>query len=134
MGKKHKGQLTISYPQGMNSDYVEIRIVDEASGRQFVECQVEYAEFAKCLGARAYQPCTFEIRDTDKIGLNREHKRLRFDGSFSHFDKKSAANLAALCKEHEVDGWEADVDGALRTQQHSGGTNVHFFRYVPSET
>lgn len=123
-----EGMFTISYPTGWKSGFVSISIIDEKSGRQFIEASISYEEFTAALSSKYGRPCTFSLHHLDKVGFKREVRSYNFP--ISSYSENAEDKLKALCSVHEVDGWEADIKGAMSTKQGSNYTLVHFYRYV----
>jgi hypothetical protein len=130
---KLQGALSITYPFGGEPrDVVALRITDVASGAHFVELEISFHDFTAALSTRSSQPCALEVRGLGCVGKRREVKTIAFQMSIGKFDRdtKEYKQFISMIEAEEKEGWQGDVDGALRTQQPHGVTNVVFRRWV----
>ena len=131
---KFKGKLTISSPRSSSraDGWVSITLVDESSGREILEVDLEYDEFGKALTGLSYRPCEFEVSSLDLIGKNLETKEEIITYN-RDFDRKNdlPARKKAL-KPFEVDGWQGSPDdlGNWHNSKGNGQWRVGFRRYV----
>jgi hypothetical protein len=150
LSKKMKGSITIGCPSGPEGRNISIEIRDEASGTEFLSCEMSMEEFCRAAVAHeAYVPITFELRP-ECVGYKFEHKTelVLFDmyehGHVSDPDTKPRSKVAAAAlKPFEVDGWIAhDRDlynghNSLRAEEKGDNRRfqrVHFNRYVHPKT
>lgn len=76
MSKKLQGKLTISRVHNSHEgDYVEIRVVDEASGCEVVSVECSILDFGNAVLNLAFQPCRFELRPAN-AGNKREMREI----------------------------------------------------------
>jgi hypothetical protein len=133
-----KGSLRIGFPTGGGCDsrYVSIEVMDDASGSQVFEVQVGYEEFTTAL-SRSQCECKFWMQGVWFAGYIREHKTEyieRRDGDPWEKDKRRKTFIER-CAPLEVDGWRAEIDSALRTQQNSRDHfHIGFCRYIDPDT
>lgn len=131
---KLKGTLSITYPFGGEPrDVVCLAVSDVASGARFVELEISYHDFTAALSTRASQPCELEVRGVDHLGKRREVKTVSFQmsvGKFEDVRSEKYKAFIAMVEAEETEGWHGDVDGAFRSQQPPGVTNVTFRRWV----
>lgn len=110
MTKGLKGSIRIARPSyGDGHEAIEISVVDELSGVEFLEAHLDLAEFTKCLtGASA--ECVFELRSANLVGMKAEHKResVPLPGFSCTIEQAQKA-----CAKFEVDGWKADYEDAM---------------------
>lgn len=134
---KLKGGLSISRPSGnIGPDYIEIRVVDELSGSQFVSVRVPLAGFAEAVTGRGHVDCEFDFRP-ELVGLKREHKEefvpyddLSYYARHGDRDEVAAEAFAPF----EIDGWKGRADDLFNHHRRGkDGSRVTFIRYVPIE-
>lgn len=130
-----KGKLTIGRPINGIDQRISICIVDDASGVEFVDLEIDLAEFAAAITGAGYQDCKVEVRGLEVLGKVREVRTVLIDHPSSRHARDDAARreIAAAVAAHEVDGWVADVEGSLRRQQNGKQWRVMLFRYVAQE-
>ena len=111
-----------------------IDIEDAASRAHFVRLEISMEEFAKALASQGSRPCTVEVGGFSVLGKKHECKTELLDvpEGVSVWDKKKCEVwLKKAVKPLEVDGWVAEVEQAMRTQQNTRGkVEVIFRRYV----
>lgn len=96
----YKGSISISRPHGPEPPYIEISIVDDLSGSQFVEARIPLKEFAELITGLSHVDCEFDFRP-DLVGKKREHKEevVPFKGFHIQSEakgKQAAAKALAL--------------------------------------
>jgi hypothetical protein len=109
--KTLNGSISISCPQGGDSDYISIQLEDISSSTRFCEVRIKYAEFTQALTGRGYMPMAFELR-ASKVGLIREHKRELVEFRYKNWDKREEEAAQALIP-FEVDGWKGSISDML---------------------
>lgn len=128
-----KGKISISAPFGSDCDYINIEVVDELSGTEFVEIHVKYADFAQALTGRGRIDCDFELRAAH-VGKTRE---IKTESVFvSKFGNNQASATRDALKPFEVDGWTGYDQDAMNHHRCTGYTKdgayytVTFTRFV----
>jgi hypothetical protein len=131
-----KGDISITRPQSNHGEkFVNIRLCDNLSGTAFIDVKVAMADFAEALFGLSHVPCSFDLRQVEKVGLKKETCKHRVTVKRSRDDREDAAREA--CVPFEADGWEADWRSLLNPHYSSsdddGNTTgmVSFHRWVP---
>jgi hypothetical protein len=130
---KRKASFTITRPRNLHDekDYVTLELIDDTSRRVVTKIFVELHDFAQALFGLAYQNCEYEIRSDPSLwGKRKERKQIVLPSPKSYDRSAQRRELKEAAKSYEVDGWTADVDGALNSQHPSA---VTFSRYVDVE-
>lgn len=131
---KLQGSITLSFPRGGDDGKrATIVIRDRTSGVRFCEAELDLLDFAEMMSGLAEIPCELDLHRLDAVGMTRENKTLAYDRSVLGEWDDRMQNLAKAVASDEVDGWEADVRGALSTKQPSDCVRVRFTRYVKAE-
>ena len=130
MSDELNGSLTITYPTGYSENTVCISLVDALSGKPINEIRISYAEFTSALSSKYGRPCIYRLTNIDKAGKKHETCSHHIPKRYFHRRPEDIAELQAACAEYEVDGWVADIQTALNSQQGPNSTCVHFHRYV----
>jgi hypothetical protein len=132
MSDKIKVQLQVShYTGGERGEGVELRVVDESSRIHFLSIDMTHEQLGHLLGSRCMSDLPAEVVGLHLVGKAKErksHNIAKFADVYEH--DKIAKLLAKECKQYEVDGWKADIDGALRTRQPRDHYAVSFYRYI----
>lgn len=131
-----KGHVTISRPHGDQCNYINIEIVDKLSGIQFVECHIEYADFAEAITGLGHTDCNFILRGLDGVGKTRETKSEKVFVPCTTFGGERKEAAAKAIAKYEVDGWVGRVRDATNQHRITKHTDdgyyatVHFSRLV----
>jgi len=93
-----------------SGDKVKIQVTDGESRCQFLDLEMDAAEFTAALGRHAARPAKGVVCGLDKVGLIQENKSWEFEitpvGSFYHGRQEIARKAAKLsCPE----GWTPDL-------------------------
>lgn len=119
--KPLEGHITISRPSTSDDrpEFVRIVVKDKSSRVQFLEVEVDMAEFALALTGLSEQPCVFKPHQLANVGKQKEVERITFPlskayldrYSLSSFDKKELASHMQNDPEHifQKEGWELDT-------------------------
>jgi hypothetical protein len=77
---KLEGKITISRPSSGHDrpDYVRIAIRDKTSHMEFLEVEIDMAEFALALTGLSEQDCVLKTRRLDAVGKIRESQPMTF--------------------------------------------------------
>lgn len=77
---KLEGKITISRPSSGHDrpEYVRIAIRDETSRMEFLEVEIDMAEFALALTGLSEQDCVLRTRRLDAVGKERESQPMTF--------------------------------------------------------
>jgi hypothetical protein len=88
-----EGRITISRPSSSDSrpPFVRIGIKDQSSRVQFLEVEVDMAEFSLALTGLSEQPCVLKTRQLDKVGKQKEVERVTFTLSQEYLTKYNLA-------------------------------------------
>lgn len=86
-----EGKITISRPSSGDErpDYVRIAIRDEISRMEFLEVEIDMAEFALALTGLSEQDCVLKTRRLDTVGKVRESQPMTFVLTDEYLDKHS---------------------------------------------
>ncbi len=127
---KLKGKLSISRPTyGDGRKLINITLVDEISGSEFLDLEIPTQQFAECLTGLSRVECEFEYRP-DRVGLRYEHKTERvpflYPFGVNEEDRDKAAKAA--CEPFETDGWAGDWKECLNGHKRGGGHATVIFR------
>ena len=120
-----KGQVTISRISG-DTDWIEIRIIENNSRVEFVTARLSFEGFAKALTGLGNSPAELELINLSELGRRAENKE-----EFLKCDGHSESSRHKAVRKTEVDGWESragDVDNHHRIK--ASGVSVVFFRHV----
>lgn len=114
-----------------HGDYMNITIVDENSGVEFVDVQVDIKTFMDVLTGLARQPCEFELRLPELVGMVKEGKsELVQKPGWNATDEEIDEILIPF----EVNGWRAARDNIKNHHNYRGDkVQVSFSRYVAPE-
>lgn len=111
-----------------HGDYMNVTIVDESSGIQFVDVQVDIKTFMDVLTGLARQPCEFELRQPEFVGMVKEMKSELVPKPEWHATEK---DLDGILASFEVDGWTATRENIKNHHNYRGDkVQVNFYRYV----
>ena len=126
---KLPGNLTISRVQSSHEDdYMEIRVVDESSHVQFVSVKVGIKTFMDALTGRAHQPCEFELRKPELVGMAKEGKSLLVPKPQWNATEEDIDGILAP---FEVEGWIATRENIKNNHNYRGDkVQVNFHRFV----
>lgn len=144
---KLEGKITISRPSSGQDrpEYVRIAIRDKTSRMEFLEVEVDMAEFALALTGLSEQDCVLKTRRLDTVGKVRESEPMTFVLTDEYMDKHNLRSydrvgLKAHLKHdpegrfHEA-GWEVSTDlgsqNSITPNSPDGiRINTHRVRYV----
>lgn len=136
--KNLRGAITISRPRGRSAETIDICVIDELSGVEFVSVRISPANFAEALVGLARVECEFDLRP-DLVGTVYEHKEELVPLPHDHYygtsrDKREQVAAEAFAP-FEVDGWRGRVDDLFNPHRRGlNGAKVTFVRYVPRES
>ena len=105
---RHKASMSIILDCGGYGKTV-IEVVDESSRIQFLELEIDNAEFVKALGRLSNVKCVAAYRALDHVGMVREQKPLVFEMSDDHLYGPARKAVAVTQADEACDeGWKAD--------------------------
>lgn len=111
-----------------HGDYMNITIVDESSRVQFVDVQVDIKTFMDVLTGLARQPCEFELRQSELVGMIKEYKSLLVPKPEWNASEEDIDEILAP---FEVDGWTATRENIENHHNYRGDkVQVSFHRFV----
>lgn len=144
---KLEGKITISRPSSGQDrpEYVRIAIRDNTSRMEFLEVEIDMAEFALALTGLSEQDCVLKTRRLDTVGKVRESQPMTFVLTDEYMDKHGlqSFNRAGL-KAHlnhdpeglfHEEGWDLSTDlgsqSSITPNSPDGiRINTHRVRYV----
>jgi len=129
MSKLLQGKLSISRVHcGHGDDYMNLSIVDESSGVQFVDVQIDIKTFMDVLTGMARQPCEFELRRPDRVGMIKEGKTVLMpQPEWNATDE----DIEKLFFPFEINGWVGTRENIKNHHNYRGDrVQVSFHRFV----
>lgn len=144
---KLEGKITISRPSSGQDrpEYVRIAIRDNTSRMEFLEVEIDMAEFALALTGLSEQCCVLRTHRLDAVGKVRESQPMTFVLTDEYLDKHSLSSYdrvglkAHLEKDPEgrfhEEGWELSTylgtQSSITPNSPDGiRINTHRVRYV----
>lgn len=138
------GQLTISSVHCNNEkDYIRIQIEDKSSSMIFLEAEIDFKSFAKCITGSACMPIKFGLRGIERVGKKHEVKSLEivFPVELWYAQKEEQDRLiTATIKPYEVDDWAGHTQDVKNHHNYIRKTEngepiyrVSFYRWVNME-
>lgn len=130
---KLKGKISISRPfYGDGKKGIEITIIDDTSGCEFLSASMTMESFAECLTGLGHTECDLEFRETAPIGKICEVKEEIVPKPKGYKDRGEAVKLLAP---FETEGWKGRIDDMFNHRRWSGTNHVRvtFVRYVDKE-
>ena len=121
-------KLTISRPQCSDGrKYISINITDGVSGIQFLDAEIELADFAEALTGFSCTPMKGDLRGLEHIGKTRVTEKREIVCPLRCYDR---AELAAWLGDNaQEDGWIVNTylgsQGAVRSHA-SGGQTLRY--------
>lgn len=135
MSEMKDGKISISRPQGNDTDYIQIEFYDDASGTQFLTAQIALDVFAEALTGLGHSPCKFDLRPS-LVGKLRQHKEetVPWGGRYVRESLERIDIASEAFAPFEVDGWTGRVDDLFNHHRKTAnGYRVLFTRYVDAE-
>jgi hypothetical protein len=131
---KTKGNFSISRLSCSDGrSYIRINVTEEASRVQFLELEVELADFAKALTGLGYQECDLELRRLDLLGKQLEIKTEVVPRPKGW--KVDESEVKRILAPFEVDGWLGCTRDLCNHHNWVGQDKVSvvFHRYVDKQ-
>jgi hypothetical protein len=113
----HEGQLSIGRVQGAGEDVIRLRLECKRSAVRFVEVELTPHDLAMALTGMGATPCTFELTDTELVGLERQHKTVVVRVASNIYGPGRGKAIKAALAPHEVDGWRASRDDCVNSHR-----------------
>ena len=124
--------VRVSSVNGFDEDYIEIAIEDNDANVEFLSLKLDYKTFGKLLGTSSTVQCPGVTNGLSKVGLRHEvkYEMISKDGIVTLDREKLKEALKERAKEYEIDGWKADSDMGVGSQQPPGKQRIIFRRWV----
>ena len=134
-----QGRITISrIGNDHKTGKITIRVEDKASSVQFVELEMNLADFAIALTGRAISPVDFELKGTHLVGKQLENRTVNVAISVLINAESRAKAIRKAIAEYEGDGWVGSDNDALNfhnrvdkgEKRKTDIFRVHYHRYT----
>ena len=105
---KHKAKLNISRPSyGDDRRKIAISVIDTDAGIEFLELEIDLADFAECVTGLSHVECEMEFRGLENLGKVSEKEKIEFKVSDSYIYKDRNKEAIEKAKLSTPPGWEA---------------------------
>jgi len=100
------GKLTISRPICSDgSEYVSISVLDEDSNINFLNIQIGYSDFTKCLMGLSRVDCELSTRGLDKVGLYLRTRKISVEMPPNiEYHDTNRLHINCVVRQHLLDG------------------------------